>query len=61
MKSVILTKYNGTFVGPFAVLLGFLMDAIFRILNYFGIPNVGLAIILFTLVVNICLLHPLNY
>ena len=60
MKSVILTKYNGTFVGPFAVLLGFLMDAIFRILNYFGIPDVGLAIILFTLVVNICML-PLTY
>ena len=60
MKSLILTKYNGTFVGPVAILLGFLMDAIFRILNYFGIPNVGLAIILFTLVVNICLL-PLTY
>ena len=60
MKSVILTKYNGMFVGPFAVLLGFLMDAIFRVLNFFGIPNVGLAIILFTLVVNICML-PLTY
>ena len=60
MKSLILTKYNGTFVGPFAVLLGFLMDAIFRILNFFGIPSVGLAIILFTLVVNICML-PLTY
>lgn len=60
MKSVILTKYNGIIIGPFAVLLGFLMDAIFRVLNFFGIPNVGLAIILFTLVVNICLL-PLTY
>ena len=60
MKSVILTKYNGMFVGPFAVLLGFLMDAIFRVLNYFGIPNVGLAIILFTLIVNICML-PLTF
>ena len=60
MKSIILTKYDGVFVGPFAVLLGFLMDAIFRILNFMGIPNVGLAIILFTLVVNICLL-PLTY
>ena len=48
------------FVGPFALLLGLLMDAIFRVLNFFGIPNVGLAIILFTLVVNICML-PLTY
>lgn len=56
MKGVVLTKYSGTFIGPVAVLLGFLMDGIFKLLNLVGIPNVGLSIILFTLVVYLCLL-----
>lgn len=56
MKGIVLTKYTGTFIGPVAVLLGFLMDGIFRLLNMIGIPNVGLAIILFTLIVYLCLL-----
>ncbi|MBR1693332.1 MAG: YidC/Oxa1 family membrane protein insertase [Lachnospiraceae bacterium] len=56
MKGMILTKYSGSIIGPVAVLLGFLMDGIFRLLNLIGIPNVGLSIILFTLVVYLCLL-----
>jgi len=56
LKGIILTKYSGTIIGPVAVLLGFLMDGIFRLLNLIGIPNVGLAIILFTIIIYLCLL-----
>ncbi len=37
-------------------LLGLIMDGIFRVLNAIGIPNIGLAIIIFTIVIYICLL-----
>ncbi len=36
--------------------LGLLMDGIFRVLNAIGIPNIGLAIIIFTIVIYLCLL-----
>ncbi|MCR5033012.1 MAG: YidC/Oxa1 family membrane protein insertase [Lachnospiraceae bacterium] len=35
---------------------GLLMDGIFRVLNAVGIPNIGLAIIIFTIVIYLCLL-----
>ncbi|MCQ2522394.1 MAG: YidC/Oxa1 family membrane protein insertase [Lachnospiraceae bacterium] len=47
---MLLTKVGG-FLKPFAAILGFIMDKIFAFLNFIGIPNIGLAIILFTIVV----------
>ena len=60
MTGVILTQYQGSIVGPIAKLLGYLMNGIFTVLDKIGIPNIGLAIIIFTIVVNLCLL-PLTY
>ena len=51
-----LTKSSSMILGPIARILGFLMDYIFRFLNLIGIPNTGLAIILFTIVIYMCLM-----
>ena len=41
-------------------ILGKIMEGIFFVLNQIGIPNIGLAIILFTVFVNVCMI-PLTY
>ncbi|MCR5102286.1 MAG: YidC/Oxa1 family membrane protein insertase [Butyrivibrio sp.] len=56
MTEVFLTQYSGKIVGPVAKLLGYLMNWIFELLNVFGIPNVGLSIILFTILIYLLLL-----
>ena len=56
MTGVLLTQYQGTFIGPIAKLLGILMNGIFSILNSIGIPNIGLSIILFTFLIYLCLM-----
>mgnify|MGYP000767005019 CR=1 FL=1 len=58
----LLVTQNSTFIiGDVAKLLGWIMNAIFNMLDsLFGIQNVGLSIILFTVVVYMCLL-PLTY
>ncbi len=53
---VILTQYQGRILGPIAWVLGKLMNGIFVVLNAIGLPNVGLCIVLFTFVVNMCLM-----
>ena len=60
LTPVLLTPYQGRIVGPIAKLLGYVMTAIFNLLDRIGIPNFGLAIILFTVVIYIALL-PLTY
>lgn len=60
MTLALLTPYGGKIVGPVAWLLGHLMNGIFNILNAINIPNLGLAIIIFTIVIYLCLL-PLTY
>ncbi len=60
MTGVLLTQYQGRIVGPVAWLLGHIMNGIFNVLNAIGIPNIGLAIIIFTIVIYLCLL-PLTY
>lgn len=55
MTGIVLTK-NGGILSPIYYILGMLMNGIFTVLDKFGIPNVGLAIILFTLIIYLCLL-----
>lgn len=57
---MILTKSSMFIIGPVASLLGYLMDAIYNFLDLVGIPNIGLSIILFTLIIYL-LLTPLTY
>ena len=52
---ILLTKDNGIILGPIARILGVLLNAIFNIF-----PNVGLSIIIFTIVIYIILV-PLTY
>ena len=59
MTGIILTQYDGMFIGPVAKLLGYIMEAIFFVLDAIGIPNIGLSIILFTIVIYL-LLMPLT-
>ena len=47
-----LTKTGGV-LGPIGDLLGWIMDLLFRFTNMFGIVNIGLCIILFTLVTKV--------
>lgn len=52
MSGIILTPYDGAILGPIAKVLGYLMEGIFFVLDKIGIPNVGLSIILFTIVIS---------
>lgn len=52
---MILTK-SGGILGPIASVLGVIMDILFRITDQFGIFNVGLCIILFTIVTKMLML-----
>ena len=54
--NIILTQYNGIILGPIAKILGILMNLIFNFLDLIGIPNIGLSIILFTVVIYLCLM-----
>lgn len=61
MLNLLATQYNGAILGPIAKLLGWIMNAIFNFVDsLFGIQNIGLSIILFTIVVYMCML-PLTY
>ena len=59
MLGVLLTQDSGMILGPIAKILGYLMEGIFFLLDKIGIPNIGLAIILFTIVMNL-LMMPLT-
>ncbi|MCH5339921.1 MAG: YidC/Oxa1 family membrane protein insertase [Acetatifactor sp.] len=56
MYLILLTKNSTPIIGWIARLLGFIMDGIFSLLDLLNIPNIGLAIILFTIVVNLLML-----
>ena len=53
---MLLTQNSTFIIGPVAKILGFIMDAIFELLNLIKIPNIGLSIILFTIVIYLLLL-----
>ena len=61
MLNLLATQNTGVILGPIAKLLGWIMNAIFNLMNdLFGIQSIGLSIILFTIVVYMCML-PLTY
>lgn len=55
MNFILLTQSSGL-IGWVAKLLGYIMNAIFFVIDKIGLPNVGLAIILFTIVINLLML-----
>lgn len=61
MLGLLATQDTGAILGPIAKLLGLIMNAIFNLMDsLFNVQNVGLSIILFTIVVYMCML-PLTY
>ena len=56
MQGILLTQHDGWLLGPIAKILGVIMDVIFNFLDLIGIPNIGLSIILFTIVVYLLML-----
>jgi len=53
------TQSTWFLIGPIAKVLGYIMNGIFMILDKIGLPNIGVAIILFTLVIK-ALMIPLS-
>ena len=52
MTGILLTQYSGAILGPICkYILGPIMNVIFKLLDVIRIPNVGIAIILFTIVI----------
>ena len=61
MLGLLATQNTGAILGPVAKILGWIMNAIFNLMDsLFNIQNVGLSIILFTIVVYMFML-PLTY
>ena len=60
MSEMLLTAYDGAILGPIAKLLGWLMNGVYYLMAQVGIENVGLSIIIFTIVIYL-LLFPLTY
>ncbi|EOS28936.1 MAG: YidC/Oxa1 family membrane protein insertase [Lachnospiraceae bacterium] len=59
MPGIILTQNQTFIIGPVAKILGYIMEGIFFCLDKIGIPNIGLSIILFTIVIYL-LMMPLT-
>ncbi|MCD8348002.1 MAG: YidC/Oxa1 family membrane protein insertase [Lachnospiraceae bacterium] len=53
---MLLTKSTAFIIGPIANILGYIMNAIFWLQEKIGIPNIGLCIILFTIVIYMIML-----
>lgn len=60
MSEMLLTAYNGAILGPIAKFLGWIMNGMYILMEKIGISNVGLSIILFTIVIYM-LMFPLTY
>ena len=60
MSEMLLTAYNGAILGPIAKFLGWIMNGLYILMEKVGISNVGLSIILFTIVIY-ALMFPLTY
>lgn len=57
MSGIILTAYDGAILGPIAKFLGWIMNGIYLgMYKLFGIENIGLSIILLTIVIYLCML-----
>lgn len=56
MSGILLTQNSTFIIGPVAKILGYIMEGIFFVLDKIGIPNIGLSIIIFTVVMYMLLL-----
>lgn len=56
MEFLLLTKSSAFLIGPIATLLGYIMNFIYEACSLIGIENIGLCIILFTIITNVLML-----
>ena len=59
MEMILATKSSTPIIGQLATVMGWIMDGIYRLLNVFGIQNVGLCIIIFSILIY-ALMTPLQ-
>lgn len=52
MSQLFLTKYDGAILGPIARVLGWILNGIYNLLSAISIENVGLCIVIFTILIN---------
>ena len=56
MESMILATKSGTpIIGQIAVVMGWIMNAIYKVLDAVGIQNLGLCIIIFSILIYLCM------
>ena len=56
MESMILSTKSGTpIIGQIAVVMGWIMNAIYKVLDMVGIQNLGLCIIIFSILIYLCM------
>ena len=60
ITNYMLLTQQGGILKPFAIILGYILEGVFWVLDKIGIPNTGLAIIIFTVVIYL-LMIPLTY
>ena len=56
---ILATKSSTPIIGQLATIMGWIMDGIYRLLNVFGIQNIGLCIIIFSILIY-ALMTPLQ-
>ena len=56
---ILATKSSTPIIGQLATVMGWIMDGIYRLLNVFGIQNIGLCIIIFSILIY-ALMTPLQ-
>lgn len=57
LTSIILTQYSGAILGPISKLLGYILNFLYIFLDsVFNIQNIGVCIIIFTIIINMCFL-----
>ena len=60
MDIILATKNTTPIIGQISSLMGFIMDGIYRVLNMIGIQNIGLCIIIFSIIIYL-LMTPLQF
>ena len=55
MDFMLATKIGTPIIGQIATLMGWIMDGIYRVLNLVGIQNLGLCIIIFSILIYLCM------
>ena len=59
MEMILATKSSTPIIGQLATVMGWIMDGIYRLLNIFGIQNIGLCIVIFSILIY-ALMTPLQ-